>query len=99
VPSQGLYLLNSPSVINASDAAATRLRRETPDEAARVRRAYLAVYNRPPTSAESEAAIDFLDRYSATVGSAASPSPAARHDAWTALVQSLMGSAEFLYLN
>ena len=99
VPSQSLYLMNSPFVISAADAAASRLAREVPDERQRVRQAYLAVLNRPPAADEQAAAERFLDDYAATVTGGAEPSPAAKRDAWTAFVQALLGSAEFLYLN
>jgi cytochrome c553 len=95
VPSQSLYLMNSPFVIDAADAAASRLAREVPDERQRVRQAYLAVLNRPPAADERAAAERFLNDYAATVTRGAEP----RRDAWTAFVQALLGSAEFLYLN
>jgi cytochrome c553 len=98
VPSQMLFLMNSSFVINASDATATRLAREAPEEQSRIRQAYLKIYNRPPTALEVTNAQDFLSNYAATISSAANLSPAAKHDAWTAFVQSMMGSADFLYL-
>ncbi len=98
VPSQMLFLMNSPFVINAADVTASRLAKEAPDDQARIRQAYLKIYNRPPTAEEVTKAKDFLSVYAATISSAANTSPAAKHDAWTALVQSLLGSADFLYL-
>lgn len=99
VPSQSLYLLNSPFVINAADAAASKIAREQADEKQRIRQAYLSVYGRVPTASETAAAEKFLNDYVATISSAAAVSPAARRDAWTALIQSLLGSSEFLFLN
>jgi hypothetical protein len=90
--------MNSPFVINAADATASKLAKEAPDDEARIRQAYLKIYNRPPTAEEVTKARDFLSVYAATISSATSISPAAKHDAWTALVQSLLGSADFLYL-
>jgi hypothetical protein len=86
-------------VINTAGAAASRLAREVPDERQRVRHAYLAVLNRPPAADEQAAAERFLNDYAATVTGGAEPGPAAKRDAWTAFVQALLGSAEFLYLN
>ena len=43
---------------------------------------------------EQAAAERFLNDYAATV-----TGPDARREAWTAFVQALLGSAEFLYLN
>ena len=99
VPSQSLYLMNSPFVINAAEAAASRLAREVPDERQRVRHAYLAVLNRTPAADEQAAAERFLNDHAATMTGGDEPGPAARRDAWTAFVQALLGSAEFLYLN
>src|SRR4051812_39606710 len=95
VPSQSLYMMNSPFVINAADAAASRMIREVPDERQRVRHAYLVVLNRPPAADEQAAAGRFLNDYAATASGGAEPG----RDAWTAFLQALLGSAEFLYLN
>src|SRR5205807_3431454 len=41
VPSQSLFLMNSPFVIRQAEAAASRLRDDAPDDQVRVRLAYL----------------------------------------------------------
>jgi uncharacterized protein DUF1549/uncharacterized protein DUF1553 len=62
-PGQKLFLLNSPLMLEQSRALAARLT-ATPAEtdAARVRRAYLLLYSRPPTAEETRLGVAFLQQ-------------------------------------
>ena len=85
VPAQSLYLLNSPYVLKAADLAAQRLLADRPQsEPQRVKLAYERIFNRPPTDAETQAALTFVK---------SQPKP---ESAWAALCQSLWASHEFL---
>ncbi len=63
VPSQGLFLLNNPFVLKASDAVADTLLKETTTDSERVRAAYLKFYGRPPVEKELIVADAFLAEY------------------------------------
>lgn len=60
---QALFLMNSPDIDRSCAALAARLQRESEgDLAASVRLAYRWVLSRPPTPAETDAALAYLDR-------------------------------------
>jgi hypothetical protein len=87
VPSQMLFLLNSPVALAAARAAAGRILTETPrgDVPARLTAAFERVYGRPPEAEETEAGLAFLK-------SAASSEEV---EAWAMLMQALMSAGEF----
>jgi hypothetical protein len=99
VPSQALYLMNSPFVIRAADAMAHRLIAEqtSPDE--RIKLAYQLAYGRPPTAAELEKTQQFFKQYLAGTGDNSRGSQYYRSNAMSAFCQALLCSAEFRYLN
>ena len=94
VPSQSLYLMNNPFVIQQSQAAADRILLSGSDDKYRIEQAYLTFYSRPPSEKESKAAKEFLTKY-IEVAKKKSPEQQAR-TAWAALCQALFGSADFL---
>jgi hypothetical protein len=100
LPSQSLFLLNSPFVVEQSRHLATRVLdgSAADDDRARIRRAYEFALSRIPTPAEIERAAQLL-REAATdlrASDAASKSPAA---AWAQLCQALLASNEFRYVD
>ncbi len=61
---QSLSLLNDPFVLQQADAFASRLMAQHPDDVeAQVAAAYRLVYERPPTSAETSRAMEFVDSH------------------------------------
>jgi len=99
VPSQGLYLLNSPFVMRNAAAAADRLQAEAdgPCDCEQIRRAYLQVFGRPPTDKELSAAEAFLASLAPSPGDDQAKAASARKAAWSAFFQALFASADFLY--
>jgi hypothetical protein len=99
VPSQALYLMNSPFVIRVADTMARRLIAEqtSPDE--RIKLAYQLAYGRPPTAGELEKTQQFFKRYLAGTGDNSRGSQYYRGNAMSAFCQALLCSAEFRYLN
>jgi hypothetical protein len=93
-PSQALYLMNNPFIIQSAEAAGDRLRASGQSDETRVNAAYLRFLSRKPTAAEVPRARDFLARF---------PDPKAggnrERAAWTAFCQALYASAEFRYLD
>jgi hypothetical protein len=100
VPSQALYLMNSPFLLEASEAFAKRLYNDRglrgPDLA---REAFQLAFSRPPTETEGAEAKAFIERFLATAKSQGIADDEARILALTGFCQSLLASAEFRYLN
>ncbi len=102
VPTQALFLMNNPFVLDQSRRLAGRvLAAPRLDDAGRVDMLYRLVLCRPPTRAETARALQYTASYARddwSVGNAKSGnSPKA--DAWSSLCQALFCSAEFRYLN
>jgi hypothetical protein len=89
VPTQALYLMNSPFVFEQAQAAATRLLTLPADS--RLPLLYRRALGRYPTAREVDRAGIFLSGYRPQRGGSADAEKAA----WTALCQALFGSAEF----
>jgi hypothetical protein len=86
VPTQALFLMNSPFVIDQSKHAADKLLAAGAlSESERVARMYREVLGRAPSAEEMKSSLEFVN--------AGGPEPAA----WSQLYQALFGSAEFRY--
>jgi hypothetical protein len=84
-PLQGLFFLNSELVMEAAGALAERLRKEAgKDDRARILRAYGLVFGREPSDEEMRLGREFVE---------------GEPDSWAQYAQTLLSSAEFLYLN
>jgi hypothetical protein len=92
VPTQALYLLNSPFVLEQSKATAQRLlANKDMDDADRVDLAYRTFYARSATPKEKEHALKYLAETAQDLGGK-------RPDAWASLCQVMIASAEFRYI-
>jgi mono/diheme cytochrome c family protein len=99
VAPQALALLNDPFVRARAGDFAGRLLTEAGDEPGRqVERAYRLAFGRPPTAAERDAGVEFLDRR-ARDRSARDPKSDARRSALTDYCQALFGLNEFVYVD
>ncbi len=87
IPAQSLYLMNNPFVIRQAEGLAEKLLagEGEGDDAARLTRAYLLCYSRPPSEKEMKKAHEFLEEYG---------KKQSRRATWTALCQALFCSAE-----
>ena len=90
VPTQALYIMNSPFIVELSAKTAKRLLARAADPTALIAAAYELILNRAPDESERQEAKQFLKQIPAD---AAKPEKAA-----AALCQTLFGSAEFRYL-
>jgi Protein of unknown function (DUF1549)/Protein of unknown function (DUF1553)/Planctomycete cytochrome C/EF-hand domain pair len=93
VPAQGLFLLNNPVVIHLAEVVADRILTRDIREAERIDLAYRTVYGRPPTETELRTVEKFLSTYPQTEAT-----PKSKRATWTALIQALFASADFLYV-
>jgi hypothetical protein len=95
VPTQALYLMNSPFVVEHSRKTAERVMKLAEDNAGRVAAAYRLMHARPATDDEVADGSAFIRGYPASPEGSA-PDPLA---AWTAFCQTIFASAEFRYLH
>ena len=93
-PLQALYLMNDPFVHAQAKTFAERILREAKDDTARIERAYLLLYGRPPSADEVSAAKEYLAKVSERPG-LSRPSEAA----WESLARALFLSNEFVYVD
>ncbi len=100
VPSQALFMMNSPFVTAQSRTLAKRLLAMTQyDHGQRIIMAYMLTLSRPPTPAEAARSEQYLTAFTPHSDSAASPAPAASAEtAWATFCQALFACAEFRYL-
>jgi hypothetical protein len=91
VPQQQLFVLNSPFMVEQAKAFSARLHKEEPDsDEARIRRAFLLAYGRPPGEREVEIGLAYLS---------SEADPQSKLTLWQSYAQVLLGSNEFLYLD
>ena len=100
VPTQALFMMNSPRVLAAAEAMATRVLGERESEADRIARAFQLAVGRKPTQAEVTAVRsffgDFAGAQTGTSGRAARTQAKGQERAmWAAFCQALMQGAEF----
>ncbi len=99
-PSQGLYLLNSPFVIEqAEHFARGLLASPAADDTARIERVFLTMLARRPTPEELARVTSYLAPTAQDAGRAAKPGiEAERLSAWTSLAQAMMALPEFRFV-
>jgi hypothetical protein len=95
VPTQALYMMNSPFVMDQARAAARRLLTEAGGDEARLALLYRRALGRGPSPAESAAALRFLGGQPRPPLGAAG----AERRAWAAVCQAVFGCAEFRYVD
>lgn len=93
-PLQSLALWNAPFVLNRSEAFAQRLEREANDDGARLALLMEIALSRRMSPEERARGLQFLDEQTA----AHQPRADARRRAWIDLVQAVLASNGFLYL-
>jgi len=97
VPTQTLYLLNSPAIKKAARALAeVMIKDSTLDDDQRVSRIILTALSRPAEACERQQARKFISDFEATVSKFGKESDPAL-EAWTRYCQAILVSSEFLY--
>jgi len=95
VPLQRLYFMNDPFVYDQAGKLAERVY-HAPDDAARIREAYLLLYGRPPLPKELELGEAFLRSTPEKAGYAVEGQPVT---AWKQYARILLSSNEFEFVN
>jgi hypothetical protein len=99
VPAQALFLMNNAFVLQESEAAAKRLLALTESDEGRIDAAFRTVFARPATDAERQRIGEFLRHQLASLPAAEAANAATPTEtAWALVVQALLASAEFRYL-
>ncbi len=100
VPQQALFMMNSPFVVEQARALAHREDvTRIAEPAARLRYLYRAVYGRNPDAVEAAEGLQFLTPPARTALAASGGGQAAGLDRWTQLVQVLLMSNEFAFVD
>jgi hypothetical protein len=99
IPSQALYLLNNPFVVEQSKALADALLSAKGTDAERIASAYPRLFARAATADEVTRAQSFIQRYEAALAESVKDAAARRAKAWAAWCQVLFASSEFVYVN
>lgn len=94
-PLQSLALLNSDFSFARAESFARKLESHFTDDSARIQRAFLLAYGRPPHDSEAIAVQRFLNEQTESRGGTSE----ARHEAWIDFCQSIVASNEFLYID
>jgi hypothetical protein len=97
VPTQALYLLNDPFVLEHTELMAQRVLDGATDDGRRVDLAYILTLSRPATTLERERSLALVKEIRA--GLDTKDDADRERLAWATLAQSLVGTAEFRYLD
>lgn len=89
VPSQALFLMNSPTVHTQAQRLARQVIASEPDDASRLTLLWLKLYGRPPSKPQLTAAAEFLQQASQQVDG---------DQAWSSLCRTLIAGSLFSYV-
>ncbi|HWL10615.1 MAG TPA: PSD1 and planctomycete cytochrome C domain-containing protein [Planctomicrobium sp.] len=98
VAPQALFMMNSPLMMNVSETIAAELLQADQTDEARIVTLYERAFSRPPTLAEQQRFRDYCDRLEGMLREG-NEETNAKLLAWSAVIQSLLASNEFLYVN
>jgi hypothetical protein len=98
-PLQALYLLNDPFVHEQSKGFAAKLLATAGDDSARLNRAYLMAFGKPPAPEEVAASEAFLKSVRAELQTAGIPADQIEQQAWQAMTRTLFRLNEFVYID
>ncbi len=99
VAPQALFMMNSPLMLRQTRAMAEQLcGRQDADDAGRVNVAYRRAYGRPPTTGETQRALQFVGGYESDLAARNIEPAEARLRAWQALCRVILSSNEFIYV-
>jgi len=100
VPSQALFLVNSPFVRGQALAFARSLLADTSlDDASRIDRAHARALGRQARPEEIAEALDYVAAWTESTAGQARPADSRREEAWQSWCQALLCSNEFAYLD
>lgn len=95
VPTQALYLLNSPEMAGLADAFSARLSQKNDDDRERIASAFELCFSRRATDDDVKRGIEYLDRVQARL----TTTPDSRRLAWQSYCRTLLVSNAFFYVD
>ena len=95
LPTQALFLMNSPMVMKQSKSAAARLLAEESDDVERIVSIYLRMFGRRPSEAEVHQNLGYVRSF---VHDETDEDVVAELEAWTSLCHALFSSLDFRYV-
>jgi hypothetical protein len=98
VPTQALYLMNSPFVQDNALYAARQLMELKGDESARLSELYRRVLGRAPSEKESDKALKYLENMKRTLPPTKDDADPVEVRAWSAICQALFACTEFRFV-
>ncbi len=107
VPTQALYLMNSPLVVDQSRLIAAAVLTAASDDQARLAEAYRRILGRAPTESEASGDLQLVRGVIESLAAAEVPSPSSKKQAawspevraWCCLCQTLLTCNEFLFVD
>lgn len=98
VPTQALFLMNSPLVHEQSAALAKKLAQADANDAGRIQQAWMRTLSRPASDVEVNRALEFLENYRRQLEAEQVAGEQRETSAWAALCRTLMTRNEFLFV-
>ena len=98
VPTQALYMMNSPFIVQQSRDMADRLLTDRDDDAERIHFAYQLALGRQATAAEVDRSLTFIGDACEQSADVKNKNQDSQQKAWAGFCQVLLASAEFRYL-
>ncbi len=100
VPTQALFMLNNPLVLDCASKLAERLSQLSDDQRQRVREAYRLTVSRQPSESEIDRALQFVSETQAVLTEQGNhQAKQVESIAWAGFCQSLFATSEFRYIN
>jgi hypothetical protein len=99
LPTQALYLLNSPFVIEQSKRLAARLLQSSSDDTGIIRDGYQRTFAREPDENEIRRATEFLRETDASFAAANLSKETRRQTVWASFCQAMLSSNELRYVD
>lgn len=99
VPTQALFMMNSPFVVQQAEGLAQKLILRHESQAARIQWAFELALSRPANAEEVSDCLEFLRNYRATLGDEQKNNNQTELAVWTGLSRTLLTRNEFLFLD
>lgn len=98
-PTQSLYLLNSPFVLQQAEAFAKRLLASPGADADRIKLAFEAAHTRTPSSTEISDLLNFAEDYQSRLATLPNPPADRKLASWAGIARIVLTGNAFLYLD
>ena len=99
VPTQALFLMNNPLVIEQAQGLGERLLRFSGDARRRVELACQLCWSRSPTAEETDRALAYLGQVDDALLKEQFPAAGVEREAWSSYARVLLASSEFMYID